>query len=269
MLADLGHSQWEVRAEVLQRLLGLEGSQLAPYAEAVLPLVADPVSEVRRRACELIQKLELPVLHGLKDVPTDARMSFLRNGKTWKCLCVPGSVRVPPPPSPRSPVSPLSPPSPSLPSPPSPPVRRYGNGTEGPSHSMLYADSLSQPAARGFETPEAVRRNLLLELDGGLAEGAGQLPYAAPIRPEEEAVEWLGTLVDAPDLWDLAQKEPHWYHWKVRDALAFTVRDLQGTALVRLLADAEVAVREDALVALRRLPPNLWAHHTRCQPILG
>ena len=251
-IAALGHSHWEVRADKLQQLLGLEGPELSPFAEAVLPLVADPSSEVRRRACELVHKLELPVLHNLKDIPTDSRMSFLRCGKTWKCLCVPGSMPAPPP---------SPPPPPPLPE--SDAHVRCSHGT--PSYSaVVCGEYWPSQAIHGFGTPCAVGHDRLPN-SGERGSGAPHPLLRGALRQEAD-VEWLGTLVNAPDLWELAgqeHQETKWYHWKVRDALAFNVRDLQGTALVRLLTDAEAAVREDALIALRRLPSSLWAHHTR------
>ncbi|CAE7200606.1 unnamed protein product [Symbiodinium sp. KB8] len=231
--AALGDSSCEVRADVLQHLLGLEGPELAPYAEAVLPLVADPASDVRRRACEVIQKLEVPVLQNLKDAPVDSRMSFLRNGKAWKCLCASGSMPAPP----------QAPPHPAA-------------FMQDPRKRCEGEDSWPPPPACGFDTPDTLRHRQVLVQEDGRFQGL-----------HLEPVDWQGTFMHAPaDLWEIAKneaKESGWYHWKVRDALAFTTRDFQGTALVRLLTDSEVAVRADALVALRRLPSDLWAHHTR------
>ena len=224
-------SSWEVRADTLQQLLGLGGPELAPYAEAVLPLVADPASDVRRRACEIIQKLEVPVLQNLKDVPVDSRMSFLRNGKAWKCLCASGSMPVPP----QAPAHPAA-------------------FMQDPRKRHEGEDSWPPPPACGFDTPDTLRHRQILAPEDGRLQGV-------PL----ETVDWRGNLMHAPAEWEIDKNEPkesHWYHWKVRDALAFTVRDFQGTALVRLLTDSEVAVRADALVALRRLPSDLWAHHT-------
>ena len=242
-LAALGDARWEVRADALHQLLGLEGPQLAPYAEAVLPLVADPVSEVRRRACELIHKLDITVLHGLKDVESP-RMSFLRCGKTWKCLCVPGSMPVPP--------SHLTADLQDL--------HSKQEDSEGSSHRTA-CTQLPRHLADGFNTPKAIGRSRPQEVDERLL---AEMGHGHPV----DSIEWLGTLVNAPNLLEMANEgnegnEGHWYHWKVRDALAFSVRELQGTALVQLLADAETVVREDALIALRRLPSHLWVHHTR------
>ena len=47
-------------------------------------------------------------------------------------------------------------------------------------------------------------------------------------------------------------------HWRVRDALAFTPKALQGDVLVRLLKDTDPGLRESVLLALRRLVPIYW-----------
>ena len=118
-------------------------------------------------------------------------------------------------------------------------------------------DSWPPPPACGFDTPDTLRHRQILAPEDGRLQGV-------PL----ETVDWRGNLMHAPAEWEIDKneaKESHWYHWKVRDALAFTVRDFQGTALVRLLTDSEVAVRADALVALRRLPSDsLGAPHTSC-----
>eukprot|EP00438_Fugacium_kawagutii_P027449 Skav208100 [mRNA] locus=scaffold1681:244687:247489:- [translate_table: standard] len=52
-------------------------------------------------------------------------------------------------------------------------------------------------------------------------------------------------------------------HWRVRDALAFTPKALQGDVLVELLKDRrdDPGLRESVLLALRRLVPIYWVRH--------
>lgn len=57
-------------------------------------------------------------------------------------------------------------------------------------------------------------------------------------------------------------REPSVEHWRVRDALAFTPKALQGDVLVQLLKDRrDPGLRESVLLALRRLVPIYWVRH--------
>ena len=50
-------------------------------------------------------------------------------------------------------------------------------------------------------------------------------------------------------------------HWRVRDALAFTPKALQGDVLIKFLREEDPELRASVLLALRRLVPIYWVRH--------
>ncbi|CAK9041493.1 unnamed protein product [Durusdinium trenchii] len=235
-ISALHSSSALVRLAALSALRGRPVAELQPFAEQLLPMVADSVSEVRMLACELVASLEQPggtpavPLQGnaREDVPAepvvreDEQAKALRCGKTWKCLCVPGfGVE---------------------------PYNEDEMGFADYQRNQPAAEASSSQSPQDFVWPRADRVGRKLP--------AWKVPKTSSPKSQAEGQDEFVS----PALENYLSSEPE-LHWVVRDALAFTPKPLQGDVLIRLLANHDSGVRQSVLLALRRLVPIYWSRH--------
>lgn len=208
-VAALRSSSAGVRLAAVKALLE-DASKLPPFADQILPLVADSDPEVRQLADELVTQMGFR--RETLTAEREERNQSLKCGATWKCLCVPGfGVEA-------LPSDPLSPPW---------AINAVADDF----------DTCSAPASPSYSPAWRVAKSARR--------------CSGPRDPRDpRMVVPLEHLCCEPK-----------QHWRVRDALAFTPKALQGDVLVRLLKDTEPGLRESVLLALRRLVPIYWVRH--------
>ncbi|CAJ1348646.1 unnamed protein product, partial [Effrenium voratum] len=258
----------EVRRAALMALRRRDGKELAPFAEQVLPLVADPASEVRQIALDVVSKMNC---------------DELRSSVAQRCTAQPFR--------PFRPSRPLSAPSrrrqcPEVPAFDAPDAGLRDNplmaggvggfglgpGSPGSLDGGFWDTDDGGVRSTGFEgdstperpaTPDATPRfgagNAFFELPRESSpRGSGgqgrrwQSPHVctAPRRHSETMRALEQYLSFEPD-----------FHWRVRDTMAFNPKPMQGDALALLLSDNDWKVREGALLMMRRLVPIYWVQH--------